>query len=191
MSNSSNFGSTELQKHLLEHKRFYQFEGWLLIALGVGAAMLPTITAITFNVIIAIALLTGGVGRLLTWRRPQPDNFWRLAGGLVFSIGGLLMLLYPMQGIAAFVMLLGALLIIEGVFSFASAFSMSSGSYSGWLMLSGIVSVVIGVLVLGVFPEAGMVYLALTFGLSLALTGICLLLLVKESHESEAQHETA
>jgi uncharacterized membrane protein HdeD (DUF308 family) len=191
MSNSTSasaLDSTDLQKHLQAHKRFYKFEGWLLIALGVGAAMLPTITAIAFNVIIAIALLTGGIGRLLTWRRPQPDNFWRLAGGLVFSIGGLLMLLYPMQGIAAFVMLLGALLIIEGVFSVASAFFMSTGSFSGWLMLSGIVSVVIGALVLGFFPEAGMVYLALTFGLSLALTGACLLLLVKESHQGETQH---
>lgn len=176
----------DLRENLREHRKFYLFEGWLLIAIGVLAAVLPMVTAVAINVIVAISLLFAGVARLLTWRRKRLDSIWRVLGGLLFVLGGILMLVYPMQGVAAFVLVLGAVLLLEGLLGVSAAFSMSDRLFSGWLMVSGLVSALLGVLVLTFFPEAGVFYLAIVVGLSFALTGGSLLLLVRESGQTDA-----
>lgn len=162
----------QIEANLREHRKFYLFEGALLTLVGVLAIVIPAATAVAINIIIAIALLIGGVGRLVTSGRRTSDRIWKLLGGLLFLVGGLLMLLFPMQGVAALVLVLGVMLLLEGVLGIAAALSWQSHRFSGWFLASGILSLILGLIVLAMFPEAGVFYLAIIVGLSFILSGV-------------------
>lgn len=164
-----------------EHRRLFMVEGVLLIVLGLLAVILPMVTALTVNVVIALALTVAGISRLVTWRGNKLDGLWRLlVGGLLTGVG-IYMLVLPEQGIAALVMVLGFILLLEGTFGILASITLQRRSHAIWLFISGLVSLALGALVLMFFPEAGVLYLAFIIGLSLILTGVSLLTMLRDS----------
>lgn len=164
-----------IRNSLAKHRRFYLIEGGVFILLGLLSILIPMATAIAINVIVAVALIIGGVGRLMTWSRQPHDRHWKLGGGILLLAVGILMLVFPYQGVSALVLVIGALLILESGLSFSLASALKGFPGRSWWLASGILSLVLGVLVLLVFPEAGVFYIGLMIGLSLIMYGLATL----------------
>jgi len=77
---------------------------------------------------------------------------WRLLGGLILVILGILVLVYPDITLAIAVLLVGILLIIAGVFELIFGFSAEAKAAKWLFILQGIVSLVLGILIV-VYPE--------------------------------------
>ncbi len=151
----------------------------MLIVIGILAIAIPAFTALAINVVIAVSLMIGGVGRLLTFRRNTRGALWKLLGGLLFLVGGLFMLLYPLQGITAIVFVVAAILLAQGILDLGAAFSWRGHRFSGWIFASGVLSLILAAILLIAFPAAGVFYLAVVIGLGFIASGISVMLLAR------------
>jgi len=97
---------------------------------------------------------TSGLGRIggKTMANGKSSWIWRLLGGLILVILGILVLVYPDITLAIAVLLVGILLIIAGVFELIFGFSAEAKAAKWLFILQGIVSLVLGILIV-VYPE--------------------------------------
>jgi uncharacterized membrane protein HdeD (DUF308 family) len=163
-----------------DHRGWYIFEGFLFLALGLLAAALPGLTILATEVLVGVLLLFGGVVRLSNALRFQRGRWWRTFSGFVFLLAGAAMLWQPLAGLAALVTIFGLLLLLEGLIEVLLAPTYRPVRRWGILLLSGILSFLLGGLIFAVFPQAGVV-MALFVGISMAFYGLSILLLALDA----------
>lgn len=94
-----------------------------LFALG-GSFQAVDILAI----LIGIAFLFSGFEQLLSLSVSREGRGWRIFGGIVMLIGGLVVLLWPGISLATLAWVLGIWLLIGGIFEIVAAFSLRSAA---------------------------------------------------------------
>lgn len=86
---------------------------------------------------------------------------WRVLGGLVLAILGLVIIVYPGLSLLLFVTIFGMFLIIAGIFEIAFGVTgAETGLLKGLFLVQGIFSIIIGILAL-ILP--GMTLLMATY----------------------------
>ena len=150
----------------------------LRIALGVvtmvaGALILawPDGTLLVVAVLLGIQLIVAGIVRAVTAFTFDADS---VAGRILFLLLGVLLVIVgilclraPLQTIAILVLLFGLATIVSGALEFFHGFT----GGGGWAIASGIVSMLIGVIVLS-YPVGSVRTMIWLFGLSLLVVGL-------------------
>lgn len=103
--------------------------------------------------------------------RSPASSGWQVAWGVLLIISGIVAILIPVVAALATGLLFGWLLIIGGASELAYAFHMRSEPGFAWKLASGIVTLVLGILVL-VAPLAGAASLAVLVGAFLFVGGV-------------------
>lgn len=174
---TSTIDAAQIRDHVRENRNFYLFEGLILLFMGGLAVIVPWATALTINLVLAIAFLASGCGRLLSWRHKTIDHLWRLLGAILFIVTGLLMLFFPAQSILTLAVVLGFALILEGVLEIGMFVTWKQHPFSGWILASGILSFGLGLMMLFGYVQSGAFYLALFVAAYLILSGLTVLML--------------
>ncbi len=150
-----------------------QTEGVLLIVLGVLALGFPTIASAGVTVMVALAFLIGGIlGWIDNLRRARAFSRWHTFGRLVvatlFLITGLWMLIQFKAGIAPAALQIKAL---------ATALALSHRTVRGWGwgLANGLITVLLGLLILTMSPAGLLSVLGLLVGISFLFSGFDLL----------------
>jgi len=78
----------------------------------------------------------------------------------------------PLIGVVSLALIVGAWCIAEGVVEVSTAMSQPRLPAWGWMLVSGIAGIVLGLLVLAGWPTAGVWVLGVLVGLNLVFTGI-------------------
>lgn len=155
--------------------------GTIALLFGIAAVLWPAITLITLGALFtAFALLAGAVWIFGAVRHRKADERWwvLLLLGL-FSVGaGVVAALHPALTIVALVLLIGANALVSGVLDIVVALRVRRFMKGEWLLvLSGVASIVFGLIVL-MFPAgAGALALAWMTGAYAIFTGALLLVL--------------
>jgi uncharacterized membrane protein HdeD (DUF308 family) len=175
-TNAANEGSAHAK---MDHSaRMLMLRGALAILFGVVAVLWPDLTLIWLVAMFAVyALLSGGVSIASAFRiRRIERNWWLLLLlGIVGVAAGVYALVYPAMTALVLVLLMGANAIITGALDIAIAIRLRKVLRSQWLLvLSGIVSVLFGVLVFAA-PGAGALALVWLISLYAIVTGVLLL----------------
>lgn len=149
--------------------------GALLILVGAGALLFPILAALSLNLVAGAALLTAG---LFTLVHAFGMKKWRGFGlglllGVLYTITGLLFVLNPLTGILTLTVLLGALFTADGVARVLMAFKLRP-ERSWWVfLLTGSLSLVLGVLVLLGLPSGwSLGFLGILLGINMIFAGI-------------------
>ena len=154
--------------------------GVIALLFGILALMWPGITLLWLVFLFAAyALLTGvvSVAGAVTNRKADKQWWMILLLGLVGIAAGLLAVIYPGLTALALVLLMGANAVVTGVLDIAVAVRLRKAIRNEWLLiLTGVVSIVFGVLVL-LFPGAGALALVWLISTYAIFTGILLLAL--------------
>jgi uncharacterized membrane protein HdeD (DUF308 family) len=149
--------------------------GLLLMLLGI-ICVIGDVTA-TFVTIMAFGwfLIFGGIVSLIHAIRVHTWSgfFLSLASALLRGFTGYFLLRYPGAGAVAITVLLSAFFIVSGVFRAAGAGVLRFPSW-GWAMFSGIVSVVLGVMLLRQMPVSSLWFIGFAVGIDLILEGASL-----------------
>jgi uncharacterized membrane protein HdeD (DUF308 family) len=137
--------------------------GWLLALgillavlgfVGIGMAYWLTLAAVLWFGVLAII---AGIAQLVDafhykgWK----SILWHVIIAVVYVIAGIVLIAMPVRSAFWLTLFIAISLIVAGVFRAAMAFQMrrETGAW-GWVLLSAIISVVLGVLILGtVMPE--------------------------------------
>ena len=159
-----------------------KLEGLASIVLGVLAILIPTLFAIAIEILLGVLLLLGGGGMVFRsfQLRGFPGSAISFAGGILSAIVGFLFLISPMEGVVTLTLLLAVLFFIQGLIEIAMGLQHRQWTRWGWMLISGVASIVIaGILFFGL-PETAAWGLGVLVGIHLLFTGSWLWLLGRE-----------
>jgi uncharacterized membrane protein HdeD (DUF308 family) len=153
--------------------------GWIL-ALGivyviVGFIALGSIvTATAASVfIVGIMMVIAGVAEVInafqikTWGK---FVLWLILGAL-YILAGFMTIQNPLLAAAFLTLLLGGTLAISGIMRVILAFSMKEGTTWIWPVLSGAVTLLLGIIILYRWPVSSLYVLGLFLGIDLVIAG--------------------
>jgi uncharacterized membrane protein HdeD (DUF308 family) len=158
----------------------FALRGLLAIIFGVLALIWPGATLLTLVLLFGAYTLVDGIFAVIAGIRSYGSNerWWAvLLEGLAGILIGLLTFFWP--GVTAFVLLyfIAAWAIVTGILEIIAAIRLREViTGEGWMILSGILSVLFGVL-LFVFPSAGALSLVWLIGAYAIVFGVVLLIL--------------
>lgn len=158
----------EIQKHW---GRFLAL-GILLVIIGTVAVAAATVTSLVTVAFLGVILLLGGIAKLVYsfWAREWSGFFISLLVGLLYAVTGVLFLAKPIPALAALTLLVGSLLIVSGIFKIGVALRYRFEQW-GWILFSGIVSLLLGCLVVAEWPAGSLWIIGLFVGIDLIIYG--------------------
>ena len=158
--------------------------GWIialsigLIVLGVLAILAPTVASEFFTSVIGWITLMSGIVMIVKSFQSKPiRGFWlNLVVGILYVSVGIYILLNLGAALLALTLAFGILFVIEGIFTIIMAFTNRAGHSMSWLVaLNGVVTLILGIMVLHRFPFSALWLIGLYVGISLFMSGISLL----------------
>lgn len=158
--------------------------GWVialsigLIILGILAILMPGLASAFFTSVMGwIALFSGIVMIVQSFQSKPVRGFWlNLIVGIAYVIAGIYILFNVGAAVLALTFAFGILFIVEGIFTIIMAFTNRSGHRMSWLVaLNGVVTLILGIMVLNRFPFSAIWLIGLYAGISLLMNGVSLL----------------
>lgn len=164
---------TEIRRQIAENSGWFTALGILLIVAGVAAIAFPLVSAVAVTILLGWILLACSVLHLIRafsfgeWR----GFLLRLSIGLLYLVAGGLLALFPLSGILTLTILLAALFLAEGVLEILIAVRMQRVAGWGWLVASGVVAFVVGLLIAFELPSSANWAIGLLTGINLISSG--------------------
>ena len=147
--------------------------GVLSILAGIVALAFPLPASLTVNAFVGVSLLAFGVlGTVVSARTAVGrDRFWGVATGVATVILGVLLLAWPLQGLATLTMVAGLVFLASGAFKLVMGWNLTNPSWKWPVILSGLLSAVLGVLVFAGLPASAAVVPGLLLAVELLSYG--------------------
>jgi uncharacterized membrane protein HdeD (DUF308 family) len=158
--------------------------GWIiafsivLIVLGVLAIILPAFASAVFTSVMGwIALISGIVMVVESFQSRPIRGFWlHLLVGIFYIIAGVYILFNVGAAMLALTFAFGILFIAEGIYTIIMAFTNRAGHRMSWLMvLNGMITLILGIMVINRFPVSALWLIGLYVGISLLMSGVAAL----------------
>lgn len=152
--------------------------GAVLVVVGVLSLAFPLLAALSFNLVVGLTLLTGGIAALVHAFRVRgwQGRAVQIVLGLLYLLGGLVFLVNPFAGLLALTLALGAFFAADGIARILMAAQIRPMRGWGLFLVSGLLSLVLGALVLLGLPGGwSLAILGLVVGLNMLLTGAAFL----------------
>ncbi len=153
---------------------------WLTAALLLaGAALslvLPFVSATFLTLLLGSAAVVAAISQFLRLSG-EPDTrgkVFRALSGVLYLIGGLSCIVFPIQSTISLTLFVGALLATEGVMELAAAATQQLPA-RGMVLLDGIITAVLGGMLIAEWPSDSLWAIGTLFGISLAFSAVNLL----------------
>ncbi len=167
--------STEtLSRDLSRQAGWSIFMGILTAAVGAAMIVYPLAAAAASTVFLGAALLVAAFAQLVfAFTSDTAGRFLlKLLLGVLYGVAGLGLIALPGMGVVTLTALLGAMLIAEAVVEAVLAFSAPAGTGRGWFLLSGLFSLLLGVLIIAQWPASSIWAIGTMVGTSVLFNGI-------------------
>ncbi|MFM8260603.1 MAG: HdeD family acid-resistance protein [Vulcanococcus sp.] len=178
-------------------RAFTLAEGILLLVLGVLALLFPVIASAWVTVVVALAFLVSGivgwVNNLNRSRRLSRWHcFWRLVVSSLFVLTGAWIIQQCGSGrclvqVAALAFAIGIVFLLEGVVTAIVSLSHRQMAGWGWGLANGIVTFILGLLILSMPGLGQLTVLGILVGISFLFSGIDLLVFSAAFHGPEGE----
>ena len=147
--------------------------GVSLIVLGTILLGSPVIATLATVTTLGVLILLGGGAEIVGafWCREWSGFFLALLSGVLGVVLGLMLLGNPIQGGITLTILLASFLFVGGIFKVAAAIAHRFDGW-GWLLLSGAIDLVLGVMIWRELPMSGLTIIGVLVGISLIFRGI-------------------
>jgi len=177
MSASGEISLTEAQRTIFgELKKNW---GWLLafgvlsIILGtIGLGMTFVLTEVSI-VFFGILLIVGGVFQLFDafkckgWK----STLWHILIALLYIAAGIAMVSQPLMAAATLTLVIAWILIAVGVSRIIMGFQLKPAQGWYWPLISGLISILLGIMILAKWPVSGLWVIGLFVAIELILNG--------------------
>lgn len=153
--------------------------GALLVVLGVLAVGSPVLAAVAVNALIAWLIVLAGIVHLALAFRSHPAGglLWRVLVGVAYVFFGLYLIAHPALGVVSLTLVLASLFLVEGIFDIALFFRMRPMGGSGWILVDGIVTLLLGLMIYMQWPSSSSWAIGTLVGVSLIVSGVTRLML--------------
>ena len=146
----------------------------VLILAGLFAILAPLLAGVALTGILGWLLILVGAGHLwLAWHiRGAGAHLWEAIIGLVYVVAGIFLLVHPVAGLIGITAILGAYLLIRGIFELIAGLSMRGVGGSTWLIINGGISLILAFLIWRHLPYSAEWFLGTLIGFAILFTGI-------------------
>lgn len=179
-TNASNRTAAEdLQTVIAQNRGWFMGLGGALILLGLVAVAFPNVTTIAAKVALGWIFLVGGVFQLVHAfsTKDWSGFFWNLLIGVAYVLTGSWLAFFPLTGIVTLTFLLAATFIAQGLMEFALALRLRGNDGWVWMLLSGIVAILVGVMIFAKLPSSAVWAIGLLAGVNMISSGAAYLAL--------------
>jgi len=150
--------------------------GIVAIVLGMLAMLSPGVTGLSIVLVLGGLVAACGVLRVI-WAFQSGSlarGLWMFAIGALTLLCGLSLIANPLFGAGVLTVLLAVYFFLDGVSEIASGVG-RLGSGGGWLLFSGIVSIVLGAMIWAQFPLSGAWAMGTLLGIKLFFVGLTMI----------------
>jgi uncharacterized membrane protein HdeD (DUF308 family) len=163
-----------LSREVSKHAGWSIFMGFLTAAVGAAMIIYPLATATASTVFFGAALLVAAVAQLaFAFTSDTAGQFFlKLLLGVLYGVAGLSLIALPGIGVVTLTAMLGAMLITEGVVETILGFWAPAGAGRGWFFVSGLFSLLLGVLIIAQWPVSSIWAIGTMVGAGVLFNGI-------------------
>lgn len=148
--------------------------GVLLVLLGIFAISTATLTTKISILILGVLLVIGGIIAVIdaftTWWGKGGGFFSHLLMGILYIIAGVMLIESPMLGSISITLILGIFYVILGIYNIIYSVSARVLNW-GWSLFNGIITLLLGILILEHWPASGLFFIGLFVGIDLLFFG--------------------
>ncbi|MEB3264894.1 MAG: DUF308 domain-containing protein [Synechococcus sp.] len=149
--------------------------GLLLVAAGLSI-VLPFVSATLLTIALGGVAVAAGLSQLLRLGGESDlrGRIFRVLSGLLYIGGGIWLVVDPLEGEVSLTLFVGLLLAFEGVMELAAA-AAGQGQARGLVLLDGVVTAILGGLLIAEWPTDSLWAVGTLFGIALAFSAVNLL----------------
>jgi len=168
--------------------RWVMILGIVMIIAGVLAVFAPAPAALATSLFFAAMFILGGAAQIAhaVATRTHDGFAWKLLSGIAMGVLGVLFAVFPVAGIASLALLVGALLLANGVCSVMLAFRLRQKKGWGWVLFDGALSIVLAALIAIGWPATSIPIIGLLTGFALISGGVWRIVLARALRETAA-----
>ena len=150
--------------------------GVLMIFCGIGAIGSPFMMGAMMTTIIGIMLIIGGGAEIvMAFSSGLKTGFPVFLAGLLTVIAGGIVMANPILASAVFTILMSIFFISEGVVRSISSFKVRPAQGWGFALFSGVISILLGIMLMRGWPISGMMAIGVFAGIRLLFGGMNIL----------------
>ncbi|MBI2824576.1 MAG: HdeD family acid-resistance protein [Planctomycetia bacterium] len=166
----------EMLQHELHRlrKEWYWFLalGILLILAGtvaIGHSFMATVVAVK---LLGFLLLIAGGAQIVSsfWAGRWSGFLLSLLAGILYVVVGGMMVARTLESGLALTLLIGAFFLVGGIFRIVAAMTLRLHHW-GWMLLNGVVTALLGLLVLAEWPDSALYIIGLFIGIDMLFNG--------------------
>lgn len=157
-----------------EFSGLYLALGILMVIFGVLLLIFPFVGAVAIDLLLGISLFVVGVTGIVVGfvSKSQKGSTFMILNGIIALIVGFLLLFYPIGGIVTLTLLMGMLLVVQGIFEIGKSSQLRQKVWRKAILVDGIFCILIGILILLGWPSDSVWAIGILFGISLLFGGI-------------------
>ena len=154
--------------------------GWMLalgiaqLIAGLAAIAVPAVASlVAVGFFSAILLVSAAFNIIHAFKVRRWTGFaLHLLGGLLYAAAGVIVLIYPIGGVATLMLVLGVLFIADGAVRSMLATALRPRDGWGWFLAGGLMSMMLGVMLLTMWPAGALWIVGMLVGINLLFSGI-------------------
>jgi uncharacterized membrane protein HdeD (DUF308 family) len=159
--------------------------GWFIamavvfIILGIMAIVEPGVAGLAVTILVGWLLIFGGGAHLVAAFSGGGAGrvLWQVIVGIIYVIGGVYFLTHPLLGLGTLTLLLAGIILAEAVLEFVAYFLTRKEGGSGWLLVNGLITLLLGGLIWVGWPSSSVWAIGTLVGVNLLMTGFSRLML--------------
>ena len=150
------------------------FMGVLTAVIGVFLIVYPMAAATITTVLLGWAMVLVGVAQFVFAIHSQTPGKFLLKAllGVLYAICGLVLAIFPLEGVAALTLLLASFLVAYAVVGIFAAFQARPITGWGWLLFDALATLFVGILILARWPSSSLWAIGTLIGVSVLMGGI-------------------
>jgi uncharacterized membrane protein HdeD (DUF308 family) len=157
--------------------------GIAFVVLGVIALAFSVMTTLASVFVLGWILAFAGIFEAFhAFKLPRWSGFLlELLAAILYVVVGVLMIVRPAAEALSLTLLIGAFFLVGGIFRIVAAAAMRPPHWV-WLLMSGLVTLVLGLLIVAEWPASGLWVIGMFLGIDLIFSGTSLRIKEKLKH---------
>lgn len=166
--------TNSLSQQISKQAGWSLFMGVLTAAIGIAMIIYPMATATVSTLFFGWALIFAGAAQVIFAFSSETVGgfFLKLLLGIVYGVGGIVLVAFPPAGVLTLTAVIGIMLITEAIIEMVLAFSPPVAAARGWFVASALASGLLGLLILGQWPGSAVWTIGTMIGVAVLFNGI-------------------
>lgn len=167
---------------------WYILGGILSIFVGFFAIGRPGVAALAVTQVVGIIALASGLVLFFAalFGKARQHRLLDFLSAVLRVLVGLMLLENLLQGVLVLTLVLGSVFIVEGIAGIFLGFKLRGKNPAwGWVALNGVVSLVLGGMLIAQFPDSALWAIGLLFGINCLFSGFALIMYGTAMHKAQ------